>query len=466
MSSDCVKNYFSVPFGILTQKKTKSLNRVNFSSNVGKAMKMKGGEGRVMNRHIFAMLFGGVLVLLMLASGAFGADGWWNESWQYRRAITINNTENPHDLFDYQVKIVVPRFNGMNYNFSDIRFIYKFESKVRELPYWIENFTNESAIVWVKVPFIPKTSNTTIYMYYGNPSAISQSNGDSVFILFDDFESGSLNKWNVSVQGGVPYGVTSEDRYSGEYARYVGPSACPADCFENYKVEFTWKNTLNVPTDNYIISYWRREPNDWGGEARIFINGNVILRDAGEFNTFTDTGWYTKNVSYTGNISSFKIVETDLTNAEKIYMDNIIVRKYTSPEPSVTIGVEQSKDFYITLNTNKANYSTGDVVNLVIEVNRTQGNPQVMKFRLELEDLDGKPDVLIETGSFVMPAKFHKKVVLRFIIPESPFVSSGRYAFKAYLIEPSLDEVLAYDAVYFNVTEKEAKAKAVGSILT
>ena len=100
-----------------------------------------------MNRHICAVLFGGVLVLLLLVSGAVGADGWWNTSWQYRRAITINNTENPHDLFDYQVKIVVPRFNGMNYNFSDIRFIYKFESKVRELPYWIENFTNESAIV-------------------------------------------------------------------------------------------------------------------------------------------------------------------------------------------------------------------------------------------------------------------------------------------------------------------------------
>ena len=67
-----------------------------------------------MNRHICAVLFGGVLVLLLLAGGAFGADGWWNESWQYRRAITINN-ENPHDLFDYQVKVVVPRFKGMNY---------------------------------------------------------------------------------------------------------------------------------------------------------------------------------------------------------------------------------------------------------------------------------------------------------------------------------------------------------------
>ena len=77
------------------------------------------------------MLFGGVLLLLcvVLVSSAVGADGWWNTSWQYRRAIRINNTENPHDLVDYQVKIVVPRFKGINYNFSDIRFTYKFGDK-------------------------------------------------------------------------------------------------------------------------------------------------------------------------------------------------------------------------------------------------------------------------------------------------------------------------------------------------
>jgi len=31
-----------------------------------------------------------------------------------------------------------------------------------------------------------------------------------------------------------------------------------------------------------------------------------------------------------------------------------------------------------------------------------------MKFRLELEDLDSEPDMLIETGSLVKSAEFHK----------------------------------------------------------
>lgn len=50
-----------------------------------------------------------------------------------------------------------------------------------EIPYYIVNFTtNSSARVWTKVPFIPENSTTTIYMYYGNPSATSTSNRTEV----------------------------------------------------------------------------------------------------------------------------------------------------------------------------------------------------------------------------------------------------------------------------------------------
>ena len=459
-----------------------------------------------MNRHICAVLFGGVLVLLLLAGGAFGADGWWNESWQYRRAITINN-ENPHDLFDYQVKVVVPRFKGMNYNFSDIRFTYKFGDKEREIPYWIENFAPENATVWVKVPCILKISNTTIYMYYGNPSAQSESNGTATFLFFDDFSTDTSSNYavdNLFQQGGsISYDSTNKRLelttswveggtaghnvfyYKGQkfdkdvlvgstihfldggidmngngrsfkvISRYVpGGSNPPARCAG------FWEKSAWAPSEQATISKDSRgdqiinhTPYDYTeGETYTFRLGSVGQKS----NFYINDTFILSATSSTGMSNGYVGWETYAAN---IAVDDIYVAKYTESEPTVKIGVEQSQDFYISLNTNKANYSTGDVVNLVIEVNRMQENPQVMKFRLELEDLDEKPDTLIETGSFVMPAEFHKKVVLRFAIPESPFVPSGRYAFKAYLIEPSLGEVLAYDAVYFNVTEKEAKAK-------
>ena len=465
-----------------------------------------------MNRHICAVLFGGVLVLLMLASGAFGADGWWNESWQYRRAITINNTENPHDLFDYQVKIVVPRFKGMNYNFSDIRFTYK-SGMESEINYWIENFTNESAIVWVKVPFIPKTSNTTIYMYYGNKNATSESNGSAVFEFFDDFQDLNASNWvEVVKRNKGNYSLIKEDNIT--YLK-VWDDAQHCDIWDVWlksrvinlsQAVVEWRiKVLQVRSGNPSFGIiratdgetiigeaiiWMNSCSNWDWWNFIILGGDWIYNQDHRSSYIED--WGKVIMKFRNNyacvnlvpegfvldktadfpISSFQIMICGGTcchgggyKGQHVFgYDYIFVRKYADPEPTATIGAEQSKDFYITLNTNKANYSTGDVVNLVIEVNRTQENPQVMKFRLELEDLDEKPDVLIETGSFVMPAEFHKEVVLRFVIPESPFVPSGRYAFKAYLIEPSLGEVLAYDFVYFNVTEKEAKAKAVGSI--
>jgi len=448
-----------------------------------------------MNHHIFAMLFGGVLVLLLFAGGAFGADDWWNESWQYRRAITINNIENPHDLFDYQVKIVVPRFKGMNYNFSDIRFTYK-SGMESEINYWIENFTNESAIVWVKVPFIPKNSNTTIYMYYGNPPASSASNGTATFEFFDDFEGTSLDttKWTVHKDAEVSYSVSDSKLIISGYggAHIVSsPIGITAPFIMRTKVSgygtTHWDlNPIGYVNSNDHWTKWVLFDSTWiryGSSLTGYSHGSHIGVDSTGWSDTSCDAFYTFEGKIYADGSSdlitpkgtFSTSNTNTPNANRVMLaywrvaavgcpngrqfDWVSVRKYTEPEPTATIGVEQSKDFYISLNTNKANYSTGDVVNLAIEVNRTQENPQVMKFKLELEDLDGKPDTLIETGSFVMPAKFHKKVVLRFIIPESPFVSSGRYAFKAYLIEPSLGEILAYDAVYFYVKEKEAKAK-------
>jgi len=447
-----------------------------------------------MNRHICALLFGGVLVLLLLVSSAFGADGWWNESWQYRRAITINN-ENPHDLFDYQVEIVVPCFKGMNYNFSDIRFTYKFGDEEREIPYWIEELRPENATVWVKVPYIPKISNTTVYMYYGNPSATSKSDGDAVFEFFDDFET-----WTGWTQYGE--GKVSQDdtrAYDGNYSSHKTTACDPNGAYKSlgktlgrnialhFRVNRNSGYTGNCHCDRIGILNADGDGYGWGYDHdnnEIFIDKRTDY-NATDFHRTSATdemdAWskgilkITRNTIYAERYlsdgtpaGSTSLNDVDYTNFNRVYIfgghdywvDQIFIRKYSEPEPIANVWwIEQSKDFYVFLRTDKANYSTGDVVNLVIEVNRMQENPQVMKFKLELEDLDDKPDTLIETGSFLMPAKFHKKVVLRFAIPESPFVSSGRYAFKAYLIEPSLGEILAYDAVYFYVKEKEAKAK-------
>ncbi|WP_181391222.1 DUF2341 domain-containing protein, partial [Methanospirillum stamsii] len=120
--------------------------------------------------------------------------------WSYRKIHAIGGSPDG-DLTDYQMRFVVWRTDGTDsgenvYVGSNVREDYgdlRFTTIVgAQMPYWIESVGANSAVVWVKVPAIPR-AGTQVVMYYGNPSASSASNGKSTFEVFDDFESGSLD---------------------------------------------------------------------------------------------------------------------------------------------------------------------------------------------------------------------------------------------------------------------------------
>lgn len=103
--------------------------------------------------------------------------------------ISIDNNSNTDVLTDYQIKVNVTYNSNMKADFSDLRFWDIYDST--KLDYWIQSkIDGVSAIVWVKVPFIPASSSTKIIMKYGDAFAESESNGAATFPLgFDDFTS-------------------------------------------------------------------------------------------------------------------------------------------------------------------------------------------------------------------------------------------------------------------------------------
>jgi hypothetical protein len=90
--------------------------------------------------------------------------GWWNNSWTRRREIKIQ--ENSGDaLTNYSVKLSITYDSDMQADFDDLRF--SDSTGDTELNYWIENKSDSNwAIVWVKVPALTASSNTSIYIYY------------------------------------------------------------------------------------------------------------------------------------------------------------------------------------------------------------------------------------------------------------------------------------------------------------
>jgi hypothetical protein len=111
----------------------------------------------------------GVMVQTGMASDS--SPSGFDPSWNYQMPIRIDDPAGV-SLTDYQVHVQL----DSSFNFSkarsdggDLRFTDA--SGTELIPFWIESWNPPtSASIWVKVPSIP-TEGTTIYLYYGNPSA-------------------------------------------------------------------------------------------------------------------------------------------------------------------------------------------------------------------------------------------------------------------------------------------------------
>jgi N-acetylneuraminic acid mutarotase len=137
-----------------------------------------------------------IIVMLTVLIPAQSLVAQWLTPWLNRLPVTVSNSL-ATVLTDYQVKITL---STSNFNFalantdgSDIRITDSDGTTL--LGYWIESWSaGTAAVIWVKVPTIPSSGTSTLYLYYGNTSATtSTSNGRSTFRFFDDFES-----WNVT----------------------------------------------------------------------------------------------------------------------------------------------------------------------------------------------------------------------------------------------------------------------------
>jgi hypothetical protein len=148
----------------------------------------------------------------------------WLTGWTYRKSHVINYAVGAGT--NYQVKIVAHYGTGTDNasnvylnsharsDFGDIRFTSSDQTTL--LDYWMESKTdNNNAVFWVEVSDNLSAANVTIYIYYGNATATTTSNGVNTFLKFDDFETTTTNgdRW---------YAAGANDGSGGSTVYYVG----------------------------------------------------------------------------------------------------------------------------------------------------------------------------------------------------------------------------------------------------
>lgn len=145
---------------------------------------------------------------LLIDGGSLDADfivdpvGWYNPSWLYRKSITIDHTKvgnGSEDQTNFPVLISLSGLTNINANGTDIRFTAG--DGTTELPREIESYAVGTLVAWVKVPTLSYTTDTVIYMYFGNAGA-SEPAANSAY--------GSQNVWDSNFKGvwHLPNGTT------------------------------------------------------------------------------------------------------------------------------------------------------------------------------------------------------------------------------------------------------------------
>jgi hypothetical protein len=301
----------------------------------------------------------------------------FDTNWLYRVSLVVNNDGNPSTLTQYQARVVldsaaVDFWNGIESDGRSIRFTDSDGSTL--LDFFVDDFdyAGEAALMYVEIPSIPASSSTYLYLYYGNASSSSLSSGPNTFIFYDDFESGDLG-WQTYLSGSVAViddggnGVLRKFNQSdanGGYRTFADSVGSFEALFSTKRVNFNGGGANRYALSDASMSGYGPQLNGFDASSTMLIEE----RNSGTASTISSTGslsllsdvWYTLSLRHeSGNLdlAIYDAAGTELGSASaadstvssfdrfvvhggyEFYTDDIRIRKYSSPDPSVSTGL-------------------------------------------------------------------------------------------------------------------------------
>src|SRR4030095_13438745 len=119
-------------------------------------------------------------LLVSVLPAAVQAQSWYNSSWLYRKAITIDYTKvsaGAHTNFPVLINITDADLQTKaQADYDDI--LFTSADGTTKLDHEVESYTSGTGalVAWVEIPSLSSSANTVIYMYYGNAGATPQQN--------------------------------------------------------------------------------------------------------------------------------------------------------------------------------------------------------------------------------------------------------------------------------------------------
>jgi hypothetical protein len=114
--------------------------------------------------------------------GTTAPSDWYDSAWPYRKKITLQSSQVPGDLSNFPVLFSISDSDLSSDAQSDgDDILFTGSDGKTKLSHEIEDYSSGTLIAWVKVTSLSSSTNTEIYMYYGNSGVSNQENKADVW---------------------------------------------------------------------------------------------------------------------------------------------------------------------------------------------------------------------------------------------------------------------------------------------
>ena len=234
-----------------------------------------------------------ILITAILFYGTFffapeEADAVWLSDYTYRVEITIDNTKVDATLTNFPVAVM---FSSSTMDFShfkddgyDVRFTSNDEETLIDFERERWASTTDGAVLWVEVPSVSSTTDTTFYMYYGkadatdvaSSTAVWDSNFKMVQHLKDNTTSQVLDS-TVNNYDGTKISANNPIEIDGKIGKGQDFSSDHINC-----------GSVGTPTI-YTIETWIKA-DALGGAGDLNTYGNTILSPSSLYGCWMTVG--------------------------------------------------------------------------------------------------------------------------------------------------------------------------------
>lgn len=250
------------------------------------------------------------LLLTLTSTGSVSATAFWDNSWDFRFAVTTDSDMVNHTESNFPIKVFFNR-DGFNEDASDLRVTDSSGNQLaREIEFY-DSISNNGSVIF-NANELSNTSNDVFYIYGGNTGA-SEPAPDSTY--------GSDNVWDAEVENAYLFDGDGDDSTSNDrHLTETGTITYPEDDY-GMAVFADWTNInkmtgenqgANPNGDNYQITARFRKDGvptaEYGPTLFTIATGNQVFGS----NIGKDTGYpqfVTQDASYSSHIQSVNVCD-------------------------------------------------------------------------------------------------------------------------------------------------------------